>query len=125
MPMKCPLTLIAVLGILAITPLPALAEKKTYIPNTLSPFWMGASQASAGVSCYAYLNDMITKDEAAQLISNDYYSAIQIEIDSKKISMNTHLDFSGSYIAWFRDTLSRGGCESLKDQNFSVDGPRE
>ena len=112
--MKCPLTLIAVLGILAITPLPALAEKKTYIPNTLSPFWMGASQASAGVICYAYLNDMITKDEAVKLIFNDYYSAIQMEIDSKEIGMNTHLDFSGSYIAWFRDTLSRAGCESLK-----------
>ena len=113
--MKCLLTLIAVLGISAITPLPALAEQKTYIPNTLSPFWMGASQASAGVICYAYLNDMITKYEAAQLISNDYYSAIQIEIDSKEISMNTHLDFSGTYIAWVRDTLTRGGCESLNN----------
>ena len=113
--MKCLLTLIAVLGISAITPLPALAEQKITTKISLSPFWMGASQASAGVICYAYLNDIITKDEAAKLIFNDYRSVYIMEFDATDPGLHTPLDFSSSYVAWFRDTLSRAGCESLKD----------
>ena len=74
---------------------------------------MGASQASAGMLCYAYLNDMITEDGAVYLIFNDYRSVCEMEIDSE--GMDAHLDFAASYVAWFRDTLDRAGCESLKD----------
>ena len=111
--MKCLLTLTTLLGVSAVTALSVFAEQKTTTANTLSPFWMGASQASAGMVCYAYLNNMITKDEAVRLISNDYSSVYQMEIDSE--GMDAHLDFATSYVAWFRDTLDRAGCASLKN----------
>ena len=111
--MKYLLSLTAWLGVSAVTALSAFAEQKTTTTNTLSPFWMGASQASAGMVCYAYLNNMITKDEAVHLIFNDCHSVYQMEIDSE--GMDVHLDFANSYVAWFRDTLDRTGCDSLKD----------
>ena len=113
--MKCLLSLVSVFGVAAITAIPAIAEQKAPTTTALSPFWMGASQASAGVICYAYLNDMITKDEAVRLISNDYRSVFEMEIESQEVDMDTRFDFSQSYVAWFRDTLERAGCESLKD----------
>ena len=76
---------------------------------------MGASQASSGMLCYAYLNNMITKDQAAYLIFNDYRSVFEMEIGSQEVDMEARFDFSQSYVAWFRDTLERAGCESLKD----------
>ena len=111
--MKCLLTLTTLLGVSAVTALSVFAEQKTTTANTLSPFWMGASQASAGMVCCAYLNNMITKDEAVRLMSNDYRSVYQMEIDSE--GMDAHLDFATSYVAWFRDTLDRAGCASLKN----------
>ena len=120
--MKCLLTLTALLGVSVISVLPGFAEQKTPTTTALSPFWMGASQASAGVICYAYVNNMITKDDAIRLISNDYRSVYQMEIDSE--GMDAHLDFSTSYVAWFRDTLDRAGCESLKNL-YGIGKPEE
>ena len=111
--MKCLLSLVYVFGVAAITAIPAFAEQKAPTTTALSPFWMGASQASAGVICHAYLNNMIAKDEAKRLIFNDYRSVCQMEMDSE--GMDAHLDFSTSYVAWFRDTLDRVGCESLNN----------
>ena len=122
MPMKCLLTLTALLGVSVISVLPGFAEQKTPTTTALSPFWMGASQASAGVICHAYLNNMITKDEAVQLIFNDYRSVYQMKIDSE--GMDAHLEFATSYVAWFRDTLDRAGCESLKIP-YGIDNPEE
>ena len=112
--MKCLLTLTALLGVSAVTALSVFAEQKTTTTNTLSPFWMGASQASAGMLCYAYLN-MITKDQAAHLTFNDYRSVFKMEIESQEVDMESRFDFFQLYVAWFRDTLERAGCESLKD----------
>ena len=58
---------------------------------------------------------MITKDEAVHLIFNNYRSVFAMEIESQEADMDTRFDFSQSYVAWFKDTLERTGCESLKD----------
>ena len=67
--MKLFLTLFAVFGISAFTPISVQSEQKIG-GSTFNSFWSGASQASAGVICHAYKKGMIEIDQALDLIFN-------------------------------------------------------
>ena len=89
--MKFFLTLFAVFGIAAFTPISVQSEQKISGNNTYNSFWSGASQASAGVICHAYKKGMIEVDQALDLIFNEYLVAYNIEMDS----WNPDIDWQG------------------------------
>ncbi len=113
------LTLFAVFGIAAFTPISVQSEQKASENNTFNSFWSGASQASAGVICHAYKNGMIEVDQALDLIYNEYLVAYNVEMDS----WNPDIDWQGqslgsSFVASFGEALDRAGCESLNAPNY-------
>ena len=117
--MKFFLTLFAVFGMSAFSPMSAQSEKKIIENNTFNSFWSGASQASAGVICHAYKKGMIEMDQALDLIFHEYLVAYNFEMDS----WDPGIDWSGqslgsSYVASFRQALDRVGCESLTSPNY-------
>ena len=117
--MKVFLTLIVVFGISVFKPAPVNAERKEIENNTFNSFWEGASQASAGVICHAYKKGMIEIDQALDLIFNEYLIAYNVEIDSWDPGIQLpSQSLGGSYVASFRETLDRIGCESLKSPNY-------
>ena len=117
--MKSLLTLIAVFGVTAFTPAPVYSEQKTIEDNTFNSFWVGASQASAGVICHAYQKGMIEIDQALDLIFNEYLVAYNAEIDSWDPDIDLpRQGLGGSFVESFRGTLDRIGCESLKSPNY-------
>ena len=117
--MKFFLTLFAVFGISAFTPITVQSEQKISENNAFNSFWSGASQASAGVICHAYKTGMIEVDQALDLIFNEYLVAYNVEIDS----WNPGIDWQGqslgsSFVVSFGEALDRAGCESLKAPNY-------
>ena len=117
--MKIFLTLFAVFGISAFTPISVQSEQKISEHNDFNSFWSGASQASAGVICHAYKKGMIELDQALDLIFNEYLVAYNDEIDS----WNPDIEWQGqslgsSFVASFGKALDRAGCESLNAPNY-------
>ena len=100
-------------------PISVQSEQKISENNTFNSFWYGASQASAGVICHAYKKGMIEVDQALDLMFNEYLLAYNVEMDS----WNPDIDWQGqslggSFVASFRESLGRSGCESLNAPNY-------